>query len=97
MRSAGVIVVGAGLAGLTAARRVGGSADQGTCGYLMAVPAWGALAELGAALSPAVSPLLWAGTDTSPYCSSYMEGAVRSGERAATAALKQALDIGGAT
>jgi monoamine oxidase len=34
-----------------------------------------------------VGPIHWAGTETSPVWSGYMDGAVRSGERAAAEAL----------
>jgi monoamine oxidase len=65
------------------------SADPWSRGYSLAVPVPGALTEFGATLRRPVGPLLWAGSDTASYWSGYMEGAVRSGESAATAALTE--------
>lgn len=47
----------------------------------------GTLVEYGPALRPAVGRVHWAGTETSTYWNGYMDGAVRSGERAAREAL----------
>ncbi|MDX6743090.1 flavin monoamine oxidase family protein [Actinocorallia sp. A-T 12471] len=44
----------------------------------------GVLTEFGAALRTPCGPVHWAGTETSDYWTGYMDGAVRSGERAAT-------------
>jgi monoamine oxidase len=43
----------------------------------------------GHALSTPVGPIHWAGTETSPVWCGYMDGAVRSGERAAAAVLAE--------
>lgn len=43
----------------------------------------GALTDLGRALREPVGAVHWAGTETSDYWTGYMDGAVRSGERAA--------------
>jgi monoamine oxidase len=43
----------------------------------------GVLLDFGAALRPAVGRVHWAGTETATYWAGYMDGAVRSGERAA--------------
>ncbi|MDX6697580.1 MAG: monoamine oxidase [Solirubrobacteraceae bacterium] len=47
----------------------------------------GTLSEYGPALRAPVGRLHWAGTETADYWSGYMDGAVRSGERAAREAL----------
>ena len=47
----------------------------------------GALTAAGAALRAPWGPVLFAGTETSPVWTGYMEGAVRSGQRAAAEAL----------
>ena len=43
----------------------------------------------GRALREPVGPIHWAGTETSDVWSGYMDGAVRSGERAAAEALER--------
>jgi monoamine oxidase len=43
----------------------------------------------GPALTTPVGPIHWAGTETSPLWSGYMDGAVRSGERAAAGVLAE--------
>lgn len=43
----------------------------------------------GHALSTPAGPIHWAGTETSPIWCGYMDGAVRSGERAAAAVLAE--------
>lgn len=43
----------------------------------------GQMSKLGAYIRPAVGHIHWAGTETSDYWAGYMDGAVRSGERAA--------------
>jgi monoamine oxidase len=47
----------------------------------------GALTALGTALRQPVGRIHWAGTETSTYWNGYMDGAVRSGERAAAEVL----------
>jgi monoamine oxidase len=47
----------------------------------------GVCTAFGPALAEPVGPIHWAGTETSPVWSGYMDGAVRSGERAAEEAL----------
>jgi monoamine oxidase len=47
----------------------------------------GTLVEFGPALRAAVGRIHWAGTETSDYWQGYMDGAVRSGERAAAEVL----------
>jgi monoamine oxidase len=47
----------------------------------------GVLTEFGPALREPVGSIHWAGTETSNYWAGYMDGAVRSGERAAAEAL----------
>jgi monoamine oxidase len=45
------------------------------------------LIDFGSALRTPVNRIHWAGTETSTYWNGYMDGAVRSGERAASEAL----------
>lgn len=49
----------------------------------MAVSRPGTLTRYGSSLRAPVGPVHWAGTETSDYWTGYMDGAVRSGERAA--------------
>jgi monoamine oxidase len=49
----------------------------------------GVLLDFGAALRAPVGRIHWAGTETSDYWVGYMDGAVRSGERAAAEALSE--------
>ena len=49
----------------------------------MATYGTGTLVDFGPALRTPVGRIHWAGTETSDYWSGYMDGAVRSGERAA--------------
>jgi len=49
----------------------------------------GQLLEYGPFLRPPVGPIHWAGTETSTYWMGYMDGAVRSGERAAREVLAE--------
>ena len=44
----------------------------------------GVLSRLGAHIRPPIGRIHWAGTETADYWAGYMDGAVRSGERAAT-------------
>jgi monoamine oxidase len=56
-------------------------------GCPVAVLAPGTLLDFGTALRTPVARIHWAGTETSTYWNGYMDGAVRSGERAAQEAL----------
>ena len=56
-------------------------------GCPVAVLGPGTLIDFGAALRAPVGRIHWAGTETSTYWNGYMDGAVRSGERAAQEAL----------
>jgi monoamine oxidase len=56
-------------------------------GCPVAVLAPGTLVDFGTALRQPVDRIHWAGTETSTYWNGYMDGAVRSGERAATEVL----------
>jgi monoamine oxidase len=56
-------------------------------GCPVAVLAPGTLIDFGTALRVPVDRIHWAGTETSTYWNGYMDGAVRSGERAAQEAL----------
>jgi monoamine oxidase len=49
----------------------------------------GTLLDFGTALRAPVGRIHWAGTETSDYWVGYMDGAVRSGERAAAEALAE--------
>jgi monoamine oxidase len=59
------------------------SAEQWSRGCPVAVLGPGTLVDFGAALRTPVGRIHWAGTETSDYWNGYMDGAVRSGERAA--------------
>ena len=56
-------------------------------GCPVAVLAPGTLVDFGAALREPVDRIHWAGTETSTYWNGYMDGAVRSGKRAAAEVL----------
>jgi monoamine oxidase len=56
-------------------------------GCPVAVLAPGTLVDFGKALRQRVNRIHWAGTETSTYWNGYMDGAVRSGERAASEVL----------
>jgi monoamine oxidase len=56
-------------------------------GCPVAVLGPGTLVDFGAALRQPVGRVHWAGTETSTYWNGYMDGAVRSGERAAAEVL----------
>jgi monoamine oxidase len=58
----------------------------GCYGTLFGPSVW---TRYGPALSAPVGPIHWAGTETSPVWCGYMDGAVRSGERAAAAVLAE--------
>jgi monoamine oxidase len=57
--------------------------EQWTRGCPVAVPGPGVLVAYGPALRRPIGRIHWAGTETSTYWNGYMDGAVRSGERAA--------------
>ena len=59
------------------------SAEEWNRGCPVAVLPPGALLDFGPALRAPVARVKWAGTETSTYWNGYMDGAVRSGERAA--------------
>jgi monoamine oxidase len=63
------------------------SAEPWNRGCPVAVLAPGTLIDFGTALRTPVGLIHWAGTETSTYWNGYMDGAVRSGERAAQEAL----------
>jgi monoamine oxidase len=55
----------------------------------LAVPAPGVLTTFGPALREPVGRIHWAGTETATYWNGYMDGAIRSGERAAREVLER--------
>jgi monoamine oxidase len=57
--------------------------EEWTRGCPVAVPGPGVLVAYGPALRRPIGRIHWAGTETSTYWNGYMDGAVRSGERAA--------------
>ena len=59
------------------------SQDEWTRGCPTAYCPPGVLLDFGSALRPAFGRIHWAGTETATYWAGYMDGAVRSGERAA--------------
>jgi monoamine oxidase len=61
--------------------------DRWTKGCPTAHTAPGVLRRFGPALRRATGRVHWAGSETSTFCQGYMDGAVRSGERAADEAL----------
>ncbi len=63
------------------------SGEQWTRGCPVGIPAPGALYAYGSRLREPVGAIHWAGTETSNYWNGYMDGAVRSGERAASEVL----------
>ena len=65
------------------------SAEQWSRGCPVGVPATGALLAYGPWLRQPVGRIHWAGTETSNYWNGYMDGAVRSGERAAGEVLRE--------
>jgi monoamine oxidase len=64
------------------------SAEAWSRGCPVGIPATGALLAYGPWLRQPVGRLHWAGTETSNYWNGYMDGAVRSGERAASEVLR---------
>lgn len=65
------------------------SAEKWTRGCPVGIPGLGALSTYGPALRRPVGKVHWAGTETSSYWNGYMDGAVRSGERAAAEVLAE--------
>jgi monoamine oxidase len=63
------------------------SMEQWSRGCPVGIPATGALLAYGPWLRQPVGRIHWAGTETSNYWNGYMDGAVRSGERAASEVL----------
>ncbi|MDX6665324.1 MAG: monoamine oxidase [Solirubrobacteraceae bacterium] len=63
--------------------------EQWTRGCPVGIPATGALLAYGDRMRAPVGRIHWAGTETSTYWNGYMDGAVRSGERAAQEAADQ--------
>jgi monoamine oxidase len=63
------------------------SAEEWNRGCPVALLGPGALVDFGTALREPVGRIHWAGTETSTYWNGYMDGAVRSGERAAAEVL----------
>ena len=59
------------------------SGEEWSRGCPVAVLGRGTLVDFGTALREPVGRIHWAGTETSDYWNGYMDGAVRSGERAA--------------
>jgi len=59
------------------------SAEQWTRGCPVGILAPGVLSAYGPQIRAPIGRLHWAGTETSDYWNGYMDGAVRSGERAA--------------
>ncbi|QNG18282.1 FAD-dependent oxidoreductase [Rhodococcus triatomae] len=64
-------------------------AEQWSRGGPVAVAAPGILTSVGAALREPVGLIHWAGTETADFWTGYMEGAVRSGRRAAAEVLSR--------
>jgi monoamine oxidase len=58
-------------------------------GCPVGIPGPGVLTAVGPALRRPVGKIHWAGTETSTYWNGYMDGAVRSGERAAAEVLAE--------
>jgi monoamine oxidase len=63
------------------------SGEEWTRGCPVGIPSTGTLLAYGSRLRAPVGRLHWAGTETSTYWNGYMDGAVRSGERAAAEVL----------
>ena len=63
------------------------SGEEWTRGCPVGIPSVGSLLSYGPWLRQAVGRIHWAGTETSDYWNGYMDGAVRSGERAASEAV----------
>ena len=65
------------------------SGEQWTRGCPVGIPSLGTLLVYGESLRAPVGRIHWAGTETSNYWNGYMDGAVRSGERAAGEVLSE--------
>jgi monoamine oxidase len=65
------------------------SGEQWTRGCPVGIPSQGTLLTYGPQIRQPVGRVHWAGTETSTYWNGYMDGAVRSGERAAAEALSE--------
>jgi monoamine oxidase len=65
------------------------SGEQWTRGCPVGIPSNGTLLAYGPWIRQPVGRIHWAGTETSPYWNGYMDGAVRSGERAADEVLHE--------
>jgi monoamine oxidase len=63
------------------------SAEEWSRGCPVALLSPGTLLDFGASLRAPIGAIKWAGTETSTYWNGYLDGAVRSGERAAQEAL----------
>jgi monoamine oxidase len=63
------------------------SAEQWTRGCPLGMMGPGTLTEYGPWIREPIERIHWAGTETSTYWNGYMDGAVRSGERAAAEVL----------
>jgi monoamine oxidase len=65
------------------------SGEQWTRGCPVGIPSQGTLLAYGPQIRQPVGRIHWAGTETSTYWNGYMDGAVRSGERAAAEVLAE--------
>ncbi|HWD74039.1 MAG TPA: flavin monoamine oxidase family protein [Solirubrobacteraceae bacterium] len=65
------------------------SAEQWTRGCPVGIPSLGTLLAYGPWLRRPIGRIHWAGTETATYWNGYMDGAVSSGERAASEALAE--------
>jgi monoamine oxidase len=65
------------------------AAERWSRGCPVGIPGPGVLTAYGPALRAPVGLIHWAGTETSTYWNGYMDGAVRSGERAAAEVLAE--------
>jgi monoamine oxidase len=65
------------------------SGEQWTRGCPVGIPSTGALLAYGPWIRQPIGRIHWAGTETSIYWNGYMDGAVRSGNRATTEVLAQ--------
>ena len=63
------------------------SEEVWTRGCPVGIPTLGTLVAYGPQIREPVGRIHWAGTETSTYWNGYMDGAVRSGERAAAEVL----------
>ena len=60
-----------------------------TRGCPVGIPGLGQIVARGQELAKPVGRIHWAGTETSNYWAGYMDGAVRSGERAAAEVIER--------